>query len=53
MQRIKKVLLPVALFAVLLTLWWYVVVSTESVIFPTPQQVVLGVQELALDGTLW
>ncbi len=39
--------------ALLLTVWWAVVFTTESVIFPTPQQVFLGTLELAADGTLW
>jgi NitT/TauT family transport system permease protein len=34
-------------------LWWYTVIATQSAIFPTPKQVVLGTLELASDGTLW
>ena len=39
--------------ALLLAIWWIVVIQTESVIFPTPWQVVTGTLELAADGTLW
>src|SRR5690349_21468085 len=43
----------VALMATVIALWWLIVVQTESVIFPTPLQVVTGTLELAADGTLW
>jgi NitT/TauT family transport system permease protein len=43
----------VTLLALLIATWWIVVVQTESVIFPTPLQVVTGTLELAADGTLW
>lgn len=39
--------------ALLIAIWWIVVIQTESVIFPTPWQVVTGTLELASDGTLW
>ncbi len=41
------------LMALLIAVWWVVVVQTESMIFPTPAQVVTGTLELAADGTLW
>jgi NitT/TauT family transport system permease protein len=41
------------LMALLIALWWVVVVQTDSLIFPTPLQVVTGTMELAADGTLW
>jgi NitT/TauT family transport system permease protein len=41
------------LVALLVALWWWVVASTESAIFPTPLQVVTGAGELVADGTLW
>ena len=41
------------LMALLIAVWWVVVVKTESMIFPTPAQVVTGTLELAADGTLW
>jgi NitT/TauT family transport system permease protein len=53
MEKLKKILPPLAVLAALIGLWWVVVVQTESVIFPTPLQVVTGTLELAEDGTLW
>ncbi len=52
-NRLKHILLPLTLVAAVLTVWWAVVVKTESAIFPTPLQVVTGTVELAQDGTLW
>ncbi len=40
-------------FALLIVVWWIIVVQTKSAIFPTPLQVVTGTLELASDGTLW
>src|SRR3954451_2820422 len=37
----------------LIAIWWIVVVTEDSAIFPTPLQVVTGALELAQDGTLW
>ncbi|WP_374569377.1 ABC transporter permease [Ideonella sp.] len=48
-----KVLPPLAVLAVVIAVWWAVVVKTESAIFPTPWAVVTGALELAEDGTLW
>lgn len=53
MVTIKKIWPPVLLLAVLIAMWWLVVVQTASVIFPTPWQVVTGTLELVADGTLW
>jgi NitT/TauT family transport system permease protein len=53
MEKLKKILPPLAVLVALIALWWVVVVQTESVIFPTPLQVVTGTLELAEDGTLW
>jgi NitT/TauT family transport system permease protein len=53
MQKLKNALPSVALLALIIGLWWVVVVQTESLIFPTPLQVVTGTLELAEDGTLW
>jgi NitT/TauT family transport system permease protein len=53
MGKINKVWPPVLLLALLIGLWWLVVVQTASVIFPTPWQVVTGTLELVADGTLW
>jgi NitT/TauT family transport system permease protein len=52
MQRIKNALPSILLMCLLIALWWVVVVQTDSLIFPTPLQVVTGTIELASDGTL-
>ena len=51
--RLQQVVLPCALLALLVALWWIAVVESESVIFPTPWQVVAGTLEIARQGTLW
>jgi NitT/TauT family transport system permease protein len=53
MQRIKNALPSIVLLALLIALWWVVVVQTDSLIFPTPLQVVTGTMELVEDGSLW
>lgn len=53
MGKVKKIGAPVALLALLIAVWWLVVVQSGSVIFPTPWQVVTGTLELIADGTLW
>jgi len=52
-ERLGKVLPPLVVLAVVVAVWWAVVVKTESAIFPTPWQVVTGAMELVEDGTLW
>jgi len=52
-EKLNKTWPAVLLLAALVGLWWFVVVQTESVIFPTPLQVVTGTLELVNDGTLW
>jgi NitT/TauT family transport system permease protein len=47
------VLPSIIVLAVVVGIWWVAVLATESVIFPTPLQVVTGTMELARDGTLW
>jgi NitT/TauT family transport system permease protein len=39
--------------ALLMAVWWAVVIATHSAIFPTPGQVVTGALELIRDGTLF
>ena len=51
--RPGKWLPPLAVIAIVVAVWWSVVVYNESPIFPTPWQVVTGTLELARDGTLW
>jgi NitT/TauT family transport system permease protein len=44
---------PVAVAAAFLALWWFAVVESETVIFPSPLQVAEGALQLAREGTLW
>jgi NitT/TauT family transport system permease protein len=53
MSKFEKVLPSLAVIGALLAGWWMIVVKTQSVIFPTPWQVVAGTVELIEDGTLW
>ncbi|RYY75123.1 MAG: ABC transporter permease [Gammaproteobacteria bacterium] len=53
MKKLNKILPPLLVFAMLIAVWWIVVVKTESAIFPTPLQVLTGTAELAADGSLW
>ena len=49
----KRMLPSLAVFAVLIGLWWLVVNVSHSAIFPTPLQVATATVELIRDGTLW
>ena len=51
-EKFNKIWPPLAVLIAIVGLWWIVVVQTQSVIFPTPWQVVTGTLELAADGTL-
>jgi NitT/TauT family transport system permease protein len=53
MNRVSQALPSIIVIAVVVALWWALVVVTHSVIFPTPLQVIQGTIELARDGTLW
>jgi NitT/TauT family transport system permease protein len=53
MKRLGSVFSSIIVLVVVVAIWWIAVVATESVIFPTPLQVVTGTMELARDGTLW
>jgi NitT/TauT family transport system permease protein len=53
MGKLKPILPSLAVITLLVATWWVVVVGTQSVIFPTPWQVVTGAVELVEDGTLW
>jgi NitT/TauT family transport system permease protein len=53
MERLKKLLPSLAVMALLIGAWWLIVVQSQSVIFPTPWQVVTGARELAQNGVLW
>jgi len=53
MKGLKASLPSIIVIAVVVGIWWAVVVATRSAIFPTPWAVVAGTLELARDGTLW
>ena len=53
MEKLKKILPPLAVIIALIAVWWIAVIQTESMIFPTPLQVVTGTMELVDDGSLW
>jgi NitT/TauT family transport system permease protein len=53
MNKLTRVLPPLAVIGLLLAAWWVGVEVTGSVIFPTPWEVVTGTVELHQDGTLW
>lgn len=53
MNRIKERLPGIAVLGGLVVAWWAVVTATQSVIFPTPLEVLTGTLELLRDGTLW
>jgi NitT/TauT family transport system permease protein len=53
MIEAKRVLPSIAVIALIIAVWWAVVVATASVVFPTPWQVVTGTVELVRDGTLF
>jgi len=52
-SRLFKIAAPVLVIALLIALWWVVVVRSENPIFPTPGQVAIGAWELVQDGSLW
>jgi NitT/TauT family transport system permease protein len=53
MHSIKHVLPSIGVIALLIGIWHVGVSTTQSVIFPTPWQVLTAAAELAADGTLW
>lgn len=53
MNRFTRLLPPLTIIGALLAAWWIIVVRSQSVIFPTPWEVVAGTLELVRDGTLW
>lgn len=50
--KLKKIVPPILVIALLIAIWWIVVAKSDSPIFPTPWQVVTGAWELVKDGTL-
>ena len=53
MEKLNRMWPPALVLAAIIAIWWVTVIVTESVIFPTPAQVVTGTMELVEDGTLW
>ena len=53
MGKLKKILPPLSVMALLIAVWWILLAKAESPIFPTPLQVIEGTRELIEDGTLW
>jgi NitT/TauT family transport system permease protein len=53
MKTTRNWLPSLLVLATVVAIWWAAVALTNSVIFPTPWQVVEGTLELARDGTLW
>ena len=49
----KRMLPSLAVIALIIGVWWAVIVATASVVFPTPWQVVTGIVDLVRDGTLF
>src|SRR5688572_11060319 len=52
MKRVKEILPSLLVIAALVAAWWTAVIGTQSVIFPTPWDVIAGAFELVEDGTL-
>ncbi len=50
--KLIKIVPPILLIVALVAIWWGVIATKDSPIFPTPWQVVTGAWELAKDGTL-
>src|SRR5258705_12278350 len=53
MNKTINFLSPLALVVALVSVWWFTVVASGTIIFPTPWDVVLGTLELARLGSLW
>ncbi len=53
MLRLKRMMPSLFVFALLIAVWWGTVAWTQSVVFPSPWQVLRGTLELIRDGTLW
>ena len=53
LSKLKKIVPPIALFAVLIWVWHSILAGNKSAILPTPWEVVTGTKELIADGTLW
>ena len=52
MNGLRQALPPLAVVGAVIAAWWISVIVSESLIFPTPWQVVTGLYELIEEGTL-
>lgn len=52
-SKLTRIVAPVLLIALLIAIWWIVVLRSDNAIFPTPMQVATGAWVLVQDGTLW
>jgi len=52
MKRFESILLPLAVGALVIALWWAGVIWTQTKVFPSPLQVLKGLAELARRGVL-
>ncbi|QAY75641.1 ABC transporter permease [Sphingosinicella sp. BN140058] len=52
-SKLARIVPPMLLIALLIAIWWIVVLRSDNAIFPTPVQVATGAWALVQDGTLW
>ena len=53
MGKLKQLIAPLVVAAALVAVWWVAVLETNSLIFPTPLQVLTATIDLARGGELW
>lgn len=53
MLKLRKIIPPLIMLALVIGAWWWTVEATKSLIFPTPWAVLSGTFELVKDGSLW
>jgi NitT/TauT family transport system permease protein len=51
--KLKQLIAPLVVAAALVAVWWVAVLETNSLIFPTPLQVLTATIDLARGGELW
>lgn len=52
-SKFVKIVPPLLVIAMLVTIWWIIVAQSDTPIFPTPLQVATGAWRLVEDGSLW
>ena len=52
-DMLKRIVPPLAVAAALVAIWWLAVITTKSVVFPAPSQVLSATLDLAREGELW